>query len=763
VKKEQLKKGPAVKVHIKKQLKVKRKVIPDKYFNLAGLAVIVLLGIIIYSNSFGCAFHFDDFLDIVNNTKIQNLSDIKAWWNYVPSRPIGNFTFALNYHFNQLDVWYYHLVNLVIHLINSCLVWRLTLLILSAPALKDQPVVKHKAVFAFLTALLFVSHPLATQSVTYIVQRLASLVAMFYLLSLVLYMNARLAKSGTTSKYLLFAGSFLAAILAMFTKENSFTLPFAVILCEIFFLRTKAFSINFKDWRVIFLTALFLGIIIIVPLKFSFSVFRPISPEQGHEYTITPLNYLLTQFTVILKYIQLLILPVNQNLDYDFSISNSFLEVRTLISFVVLSMVFIIGIYLFRKHRMMSFGIFWFFLTLSVESSIIPIPNVIFEHRTYLPSFGYFIVLSSVLFIFWDKFKYLVLAVLVIIIGSNSLLTFERNKVWKDELSLWSDCVAKSPNSARSLANVGKAKSVMGDIAGGLADYDKAIMLAPQYSVAYFNRGVSRALVKDYQGALNDYDMAMKYNVPNITIFVNRGNVKSALNNNKGALEDYKKAVKLDPANPDIYFNCAIAEQNLGDYHGAISYLDTALGLRSNFPQAYIKKGIIKEIINDRNGAIENFSLAIKTDPGSTDGYKNRGLLYLKQGKYSDALTDFNKALEIKPDLAEVWFLKAELYVQINNPQEAIGNYAKATELNPGYYDAWVEKAMAENTIKDYPAAIRDFSSAIAINPQSADAYRNRGTMKFYLKDMKGACLDWKKAAELGNRDVVQLLQLYCK
>ena len=197
--------------------------------------------------------------------KIHNLSDVKAWWNFVPTRPIGNLTFALNYHFNQLDVRYWHLVNLAIHLINACLVWWLTLLIFSSPALKDQPIIKHKNVLAFLTALLFVSHPLATESVTYIVQRLASMVTMFYLLALALYMTARLSNKGRKSKSLLFAGSLISAILAMVTKENAFTLPLAIVLFEISFLRTKKLSINFRDYKVILIMAASLSVIIIIP------------------------------------------------------------------------------------------------------------------------------------------------------------------------------------------------------------------------------------------------------------------------------------------------------------------------------------------------------------------------------------------------------------------------------------------------------------------------------------------------------------------
>jgi hypothetical protein len=262
----------------------------NRYSDVAVLAIIILLGIIIYSNSFDCSFHFDDLTRIVDNTSIHKLADVKAWWNSYPSRPIGMFTFALNYHFNQLDVWYYHLFNLIIHLINACLVWWLTLLIFSSPALKDDPIIKHKNVFAFIIALLFVSHPLATQSVTYIIQRMAALMAMFYILSLILYVKARLTNKGNSYKILFFTGSFISAMLAMLTKENAFTLPFAILLFEFFLLRTKKLSINFRDYRVILLIAAFLGLIIIVALKFSFSIFNPILRGVGHTYTVTPLN-----------------------------------------------------------------------------------------------------------------------------------------------------------------------------------------------------------------------------------------------------------------------------------------------------------------------------------------------------------------------------------------------------------------------------------------------------------------------------------------
>ena len=156
----------------------------SKYFDALSLFVITVLGIAIYSNSFTCSFHFDDLVHIVNNEKIRDLSDIRSWWSHSPNRPLPVFTLALNYHFHELDVWYWHLFNLIFHLINACLVYWLCLLLFSTPYLKVQKFSPYKRYIALFTALLFLSHPLATQSVTYIIQRMTSMVALFYFLSL---------------------------------------------------------------------------------------------------------------------------------------------------------------------------------------------------------------------------------------------------------------------------------------------------------------------------------------------------------------------------------------------------------------------------------------------------------------------------------------------------------------------------------------------------------------------------------------------------
>jgi tetratricopeptide (TPR) repeat protein len=630
-------KGLRYKHHRKQDHEPVKQVKENRYVDWLGLAIIILLGIIIYSNSFKCSFHFDDLLRIVDNTNIQNLSDVKAWSGIYPSRPAGMFTFALNYHFNQLDVWYYHLVNLIIHLINACLIWWLTLLIFSSPVMKDQSISGNKKVIAFFTALLFVSHPLATQSVTYIIQRMASMAAMFYLLSLALYVKARLANKRDVFSYLLFAGSLVSCLLAVLTKENAYTLPFAILLFEIIFLRTKKISINFKDYRVVLLSAALLGIIIIIPLTFSSGIFKPILPTPGHPYTITPVNYLFTQFSVILKYIQLLILPINQKLDYDFPVSNTFFEISTLLSFLVLLSLFILAILSLKKYRIISLGIFWFFLTLSVESGFIPINDVINEHRTYLPSFGFFLILTSgIYFLLWNSHKYVAIAIFVILIGSNSWLTYERNKIWKDDLTLWSDNIAKTPELPRPFVSRGVAYGNLGQWDKAIGDFSSAIKIDHQNTDAYSNRGVAYATLGQFENAI----------------------------------ADFSSVIQIDPKKASAYSNRGLAYGNLGQWDKAINDCSKAIGIDPNYSTAYFNRGIVYLNLGQWDKAIADNSKATEISPGYTDAWCNLGVAYAKYGQYDKAIAEFSKAIEIDPKFTKAYADREITYRKMLNEKQ---------------------------------------------------------------------------------------------
>ncbi|HAM51632.1 MAG TPA: hypothetical protein DCP92_13465 [Nitrospiraceae bacterium] len=359
------------------------------------ILLIAILGLIVYSNSFRVPFQFDDLPNIKDNPIIKDFqyfvepSSAKALPLYddLKSRFIGHLTFALNCKMHGLNVTGYHIVNLLIHIINALLVYWIVILTFRTPALKPSHnnYQRFADLIALFSALLFVSHPVQTQAVTYIVQRFASPATLFYLLSIASYIRSRLSTERHT-RFIFYIISFISAFLAMKTKEIAFTLPVMITIYEIMFFEGKLTK------RILYLIPLLLTMAIIPFTLLSLdkpvgSLISDVSEATRVETTVSRMDYLFTEFRVIVTYIRLLFLPIGQNLDYDYPIYRSFFDSRVFLSLLVLTSIISFGIYILCRYRrsaphikLISFGIFWFFIALSIESSIIPIVDVIFEH-----------------------------------------------------------------------------------------------------------------------------------------------------------------------------------------------------------------------------------------------------------------------------------------------------------------------------------------------------------------------------------------------
>jgi tetratricopeptide (TPR) repeat protein len=594
-----------------RELEVRR----DYRHNIFFIFAIFIAGIIAYSNSFDCSIHFDDN-NVFHSSVTAGSASIGDWLRLFPTRPIGMLTFAINYNIHKLDVWGYHLVNLIIHLTNAFLVWWLAWLTLSTPVMKNAEINRHKTIVAFLTGLLFVTHPLATQSVTYIAQRFASLATLFYLLSLILFVQGKLWQGNRNIPWFLFGGSLICAVLGMLTKEIVFTLPFAILLYDYCFLKTVPWKLEIKDKSLIISFIMLLIFILLFFISQSLNIFDTQPPDQGYAYSISMKEYFLTQFSVILTYIRLFILPINQNLDYDYQISSSFFQLKTFFSFSLLLGILAAGVLLFKRYRLISFGIFWFFLTISVESSIIPISqNVIFEHRTYLPGFGFFLALTGAFFyLARGKYFKVVLIIILIIASINTVLTYQRNKIWLNEYTLWADCVKKSPNKARPNNSFGLVLFGEGKTMEAMHYYNKAIRLTP-----------------DYAG-----------------VYTNRGNAYAKLGQLQLAFEDFSKSIRLKPDYAESYYNRGTVYGKLpGRYQQAIEDLNKAITLNPNYIKAYNNRGIIYGELGQYQLAIENFNKAISLKKDYADAYNNRAYFYLNQGNKELGCFDAQQACEL--------------------------------------------------------------------------------------------------------------------
>jgi protein O-mannosyl-transferase len=648
---------------------------------------IALVAFLAYSNSFHVPFSFDDVINIVENPDIRDgrllTGPLKQYHEKLryETRYIGFFTFALNYKFHGLQVAGYHIVNFVIHLFNALLVYLFVLYTFRTPFLNKSALKDYAGFIAFFSALLFAVHPLNTQAVTYIVQRLTSLAAFFYLLSVVFYIKWRLMqkdadysepdtgdKKGALHfiRLLLYSASVLSAVLAMKTKEMSFTLPFMIMLYEFFFF-DGSIRKRLLHLTPLILTGLIIPFSVINAGNRSGAVFSNIEGAARLQTEISRWDYLFTQFRVVMTYLRLLIFPAKQNFDYDYPVYHSFFEPAVFLSFLFLLSICGTGIYLWLRYRnkspytrIISFGIFWFFIALSVESSLLPIADVIFEHRMYLPSIGIFMALTAALYGVvhayrdgWKNMEMTVAGILLCICVIFAGATHARNDVWRDNVSLWEDVVKKSPAKARVNYNLGMAYEDKGLYDKALEQFYIALKINPNDGKSYYHLGSVYLNKGLFDKAIEQYRIALKLMPDNASFHYNLGTAYLYKGLYDRSIEEYNIALKLKPDYASAYNNMGNAYMQKGLFDKAVECYRTALKLLPDYADAYGNLGnaYLHEGLADK--AIEQYQAALRLMPNNADAHFNLGLAYLKNRENGVALNEFQTALRLNPALKE--------------------------------------------------------------------------------------------------------------
>jgi len=666
-----------------------------KNYGWLTITLIFLLGLTAYFNVLHSPFQFDDENFIANNLSIRKLANFRALWFTGNTRYLTYLSFALNYRLNQLHVFGYHLFNLIIHIISAILVWRLTRLTFKTPLLYPEEISSYAKSISFFAGIIFLVHPVQTQGVTYIYQRSASLATLFYLAALTLYVKYRLTDyAGDTSRNraLYYNSSLFITALAMFTKETAFTLPFMILLYDLCFLKKQG-------WTYWLRTAPFLITLAIIPITIMLHA-RSVNVTVIHRAlekgaSINTWDYLLTQPKVIATYIRLAFLPINQNLDYDYPIAKTLFSVPVISSVLFLSTILIAALRIFNKYRLLSFSIFWFFLTLIPESSIVPIRDVIFEHRLYLPLVGYTIFLVSGIYYlcFARKTKFAVI-ILTSITICYAIMTYNRNLVWQDKLALWNDTVKKSPKKARPYNNRGLAYYTQGNLSEAIADYTKAIEIDPEYAQAYSNRGLA---------------------------YYDKGKLGEAI-------LDHSRAIKINPRSAEAYNNRGLARYDKDEYDKAVLDYTYAIDINPYYFEAFSNLGNIFRNSGNTKQAIICYNRAIQINPSYAAAYYNRGIVYYNEGKFKDAVADYTAAINITPKLAQAYNNRGLAYYKNGNREQALIDWGKAIKINPRLAEAYNNRGLAYFFNQDYELAQQDFSKAGVLG------YQVQGNI---LKDLK--------------------------
>lgn len=612
----------------KKKQAEKRK-IRIKWLPVMAIATLVL-GLLAYSNSFTASFHWDDIPHIVHNERVHDAGALfddladpdRSIGRKINLRPLSLLSFHLNWLAGGESVAAYHVINLLLHMITAFLVFilfRMTILLSPHNRAFDQRLVGGTAVFI---ALLFLLHPLQTMAVTYIIQRMTILAALFYVSAIILYALARkeyLLNGNFRKGALLFALAVISGLLGVFSKQNAVTFPAAFILYELFFIRCKDGQMCRKY--------VYSGIAILL-LAFLFVFLGGFLPAETDKFT--RMEYFSAQLGILHRYLLLLLLPVSQNADYFIRIDPPLIGGVQIIGISLILALIAGAVFLFRKNRLISFGILFFMLSMSIESGLIPIRDIMMEHRLYLPMLGFGFVLAGGILRYVPYRKRIGFSLAgIFILILLAVATFNRNRVWQSELSLWQDCYDKNPENPRAMSNLGLAIKINAKNAPNSQVYNREMLRA----VDLFNR-------------------SMEGDTVFVQAYLNRGLTYFDLGEYDRALADIEMVVEKRPENVHLlhYIN-GVAYAKRGLLKDAASCFDVAVRYNKDFAPLYMWRGLVAKEMEHEQKAIENYRISYELDPGQTYLLQEISDIYYKLRDYQSALYWLRKAAQEGADI----------------------------------------------------------------------------------------------------------------
>lgn len=630
-------------------------------FHLVAFLFIFFSILIGYGHTINYSFHFDDLKSFVE-TPGNHIKEL-TWDNISPilhaNRPVANLTFALNFYWDRLETRGYHIFNILVHIGSTLVIYLLFLQTLSLPGLikgdlfgfgRQEVWISHREKIALIGALLWGVHPVQTQAVTYVVQRMASMAALFYLASLLFYIYGRLA-SGKRAFFWFFFSAF-SAVLAFGTKENSLTLPLMIFLYDLFFI--SRFNIHFSRRTIYLLAGIFAGGVIgtwyiIYTYIGSNSLSGMLLANYGTE-EMDSLIRTMSEWRVVVFYITLLLLPLpsRMNLDPDFPFSKGLFDpVTTFFSLLVILSLLGFALFRARKYPLISFSILWFFINLVMESTFIKL-DLVFEHRLYLPSAMFFLLLPISGYLIADRLKInreeVLIAAAAILASFLLFMTHERNKVWSTSVSLWSDVASKSPKKSRVQNNLGKAYLEVEQWDQARDKFVEAIQLDTKNQEALNNLGNAYQREARYDLAIKYYEEVLRLNNNNPLGHNDLGVAYQAIGKRDLAIREFLEAVRLDPYYTD-------AHNNLGNVYLLSNQLDLA--------------------------AIE-YHKTIDLNPKHLMAHTNLGILYQKEGKMQEALNEFSLGLTLNPHSSIAQFNYGYILDLLGRTGEAISHYEEA-------------------------------------------------------------------------------------
>jgi Flp pilus assembly protein TadD len=582
--------------------------------------VLICAGLGVYHGSFSGAFLLDDFYRITENQQIRRL-----WppWDVVArsSRPVVDLSLAVNYALGGLTLWGYHAFNLAVHLLAGLTLFGVVRRTLESRMLRDR-YGRAGSWLALAIALIWLVHPLQTESVTYVIQRGESLMGLFYLLTL--YCGIRGFESPHARLW--FTASVGACALGMGSKEVMVTAPIMVLLYDRIFISASCGEIARRRWRFYLGLASTWGL-----LAALVATSRP-EDSAGLTGTLTPWSYAAAQLGIVVHYLRLSVWPHPLVFDYTWRLPES--PFAVLPWAVMLGS--LVGATLLALWRLPGAGVWgvWIFLILAPTSSIFPIADLAFEHRMYLSLAGVVALVvmgahEAVGFLLRrletpDALRrWLEVGLAVAVVAMLGAATIRRNQDYRSDLAMWTDTVARRPDNPRAHNNLGIALDRLGRTGEAIPHFAEAVRLKANYVEARVNLADALARQGRNKEAIAQYSQALRFTPDSASARHNLGVVLYREGLIDRAIAEYSEALRLRPAFPEAHHNLGLALAKQGRIDEAIAHLREAVRLRPDYARAHNNLGSLLYQRGQVKEAIAQFAEAVRLDPGSSDAVKN--------------------------------------------------------------------------------------------------------------------------------------------
>ncbi len=548
------------------------------------IIVLVVSTLCIYLPALNAQFlNWDDQAHLVNNHATQQLDipHVKEAFTQVVQlvyMPLTTLSWTIERAIVGLNPMLYHATNIVIHAINACLVWQLALRLGLLP------------LGALMAVLLFAWHPMKVESVAWVTERKDVLCAMFYLLTLIKWVDYR--RNSSMKNY---AWVLLMAVLALLSKPMAISLPLVLLVMDWLIVKKLTWQ-HVKDKIIIFLCAIAIGWI----------------TYQHHvRYPIDDLlrNAAVFVYTIIFYPVKFFI-PIQLTPIYTLPTPIGFQQPIYLVSLLAVLLSVITVVFL-RKHRWLIFAVmFWvssiFFLWRYDEAHDI---NIVADRFIYIPSIGACLALGVLAQSLHKKWQLIFLSGLIML----AVLSANQVRVWHDSITLFSH----------------------------------AIIINPVNTVALNDRAGAYDAIHRYDLAINDYDAILKFKPTDADTFMNRGLVFQAAGEHQQAVKDFTAVVGIYPNYARGYLKRGVSFLKLKQFDEAITDFTHTIHLTPDDADAYYNRGLayLKQGKNDQ--ALDEFNKAIKYQPNMAVAFNNRGVLYAKRHDYTQARRDFKQALTL--------------------------------------------------------------------------------------------------------------------